>query len=362
MNIEDVSIGDTVIYHRSNGEERRGIVRHIGRLNNIGASNYIWSTWGRQWNGVLSSSASIGGQLKYMRINEIENVIKNTQNIIDECSFSPIFHFNKQLIDNSVCKTIISHIFALGSLYQMTCAKIKTKKEIPHDTIEKINFATENIKKIIRKTVKNANKHPLFVRNKCKLECKFTINSSQDRIEASHIKIDLKIVFAAGIKQLETYKNGIKMDLEFVKIFNEDFLFDDKKLVRFCLASLRLERLKQYKSENARRIELEAIARRKKEKDERNANLQKERQKRVDFIIKMRKLIGKKVKIKNDLVVDRFYGAPIISVLFSDGMTQYCNRVVTITNVVRLPDRKYAYKIDIDGGYFNWTAEMFDKL
>lgn len=44
----------------------RGIIRHIGELNNIGDSDSLWSSWEEPFNGEIRSLSAMGGGLSYI--------------------------------------------------------------------------------------------------------------------------------------------------------------------------------------------------------------------------------------------------------------------------------------------------------
>ena len=65
--------------------------------------------------------------------------------------------------------------------------------------------------------------------------------------------------------------------------------------------------------------------------------------------------IGDKVKIKDSLISDKFYGEDV----FVWGMEKCLGRTATIVEVIRHSPIK-RYKLDIDEYEFNWTGEMFE--
>lgn len=69
----------------------------------------------------------------------------------------------------------------------------------------------------------------------------------------------------------------------------------------------------------------------------------------------MKYKVGDKVKIRKDLIDEENYG----SVNFVEPMEEYKGQTAEIT--MTYDDGKDGYLIDIDGGVWYWSAEMFEK-
>lgn len=65
---------------------------------------------------------------------------------------------------------------------------------------------------------------------------------------------------------------------------------------------------------------------------------------------------GTKVRVKEDLVVDEFYGG----FRFHNGMAKYAGKDATIAAMPHY--NKTAYKIDIDFEGYDWSVGMFDVV
>ena len=64
--------------------------------------------------------------------------------------------------------------------------------------------------------------------------------------------------------------------------------------------------------------------------------------------------VGDKVKIKQDLVLGKFYN----DCMYTADMVKYAGKVATITNVFHDSETEVNYKLDIDKGKWFWDSEM----
>ena len=64
--------------------------------------------------------------------------------------------------------------------------------------------------------------------------------------------------------------------------------------------------------------------------------------------------VGDKVKIKQDLVLGKFYN----DCMYTADMSKYAGKVATITNVFQDSETEVNYKLDIDKGKWFWDSEM----
>ena len=66
--------------------------------------------------------------------------------------------------------------------------------------------------------------------------------------------------------------------------------------------------------------------------------------------------VGQKVMVKNDLVVDKFYGGG----RFHAGMAKYKGMKGEVLGVKHYDKTKYGISVECEG--YDWTAEMLEVL
>lgn len=69
----------------------------------------------------------------------------------------------------------------------------------------------------------------------------------------------------------------------------------------------------------------------------------------------MKYKIGEKVKIREDLIVNKWYGRDA----FASDMAEYKGK---IAKIVRVNEINKCYDLDIDEGFYFWTDEMFEEV
>ena len=70
-------------------------------------------------------------------------------------------------------------------------------------------------------------------------------------------------------------------------------------------------------------------------------------------VVEMRFKVGDKVRVLNDLEVDKMYGSDYVSPY----MVEWLGKIATISIV-----SGDCYKLDIDGGEWCWTDEMLEEV
>jgi hypothetical protein len=65
---------------------------------------------------------------------------------------------------------------------------------------------------------------------------------------------------------------------------------------------------------------------------------------------------GKKVKVKEDLVVDQFYGGK----RFHNGMSKYLGKETTVAEKTHYGNNTYHIWVDLEG--YDWTPEMLEVI
>jgi len=68
MDKAKIRVGDYVGI--SNDSNLKGIVRYIGRLDDIGNENSVWSEWNQKWDGIISCSSK-KGKLLWCAMNNV---------------------------------------------------------------------------------------------------------------------------------------------------------------------------------------------------------------------------------------------------------------------------------------------------
>lgn len=66
--------------------------------------------------------------------------------------------------------------------------------------------------------------------------------------------------------------------------------------------------------------------------------------------------IGTEIKIRKDLVVDKFYGG----LRFHNGMAKYKGKSSKIDGKPHYDNRAYSIEIDIEG--YDWSKAMFEEV
>lgn len=68
--------------------------------------------------------------------------------------------------------------------------------------------------------------------------------------------------------------------------------------------------------------------------------------------------IGDKVKIKQDLVLGKFYN----DCIYTADMVKYAGKVATITNTFQDSETEFSYNLDIDSERWFWDSEMIEPV
>lgn len=68
--------------------------------------------------------------------------------------------------------------------------------------------------------------------------------------------------------------------------------------------------------------------------------------------------VGDKVKIKQDLVLGKFYN----SCMYTADMAKYAGKVATITNTFQDSETEFSYNLDIDSERWFWDSEMIEPV
>ena len=68
--------------------------------------------------------------------------------------------------------------------------------------------------------------------------------------------------------------------------------------------------------------------------------------------------VGDKVKIKQDLVLGKFYN----DCIYTADMVKYAGKVATITNTFQDSETEFSYNLDIDSERWFWDSEMIEPV
>lgn len=68
--------------------------------------------------------------------------------------------------------------------------------------------------------------------------------------------------------------------------------------------------------------------------------------------------VGDKVKIKQDLVLGKFYN----DCMYTADMVKYAGKVATITNIFQDSETEFSYRLDIDSERWFWDSEMIELV
>lgn len=68
--------------------------------------------------------------------------------------------------------------------------------------------------------------------------------------------------------------------------------------------------------------------------------------------------VGDKVKIKQDLVLGKFYN----DCMYIADMAKYAGKVATITNTFQDSETEFSYNLDIDSERWFWDSEMIEPV
>ena len=66
--------------------------------------------------------------------------------------------------------------------------------------------------------------------------------------------------------------------------------------------------------------------------------------------------VGQKVRVKKNLVVDKFYGGG----RFHNGMSKYKGKVGTVRGVRHYDKSKYSIDVECEG--YDWTEDMLEVI